>query len=675
MSLIDIKVNKNIENIIKTSLQQGIDISASEVLEELSALLLEVNITDKRFNLQDAIIRERSESSASKYNTAIDQIHADLEDAYDAILSIAETRSSNFERWKLRLIELSRKTKKLKASLNSLLLLKKDTAGYFDTVEDYLDDANTIDITNSSVGINLDNHTVALPISAISKQMINLNSLFAEDVSFNAITRKNLLNYSVMPGSSVLNAFKDATSTWQHRVFMGSYDEPVDVELKVKLSDEPVSINRIEFESHSSDTSSLISLKAQYSVDDYNWTDIQATNNPQTIVSTGFLDFQATDAKYIKFIMTKNGHDHEDESTYIYEFGAKNISFFTRSYSVSSGEFVTEELSVYDTNVEPPVKRNFNIMSCEVCEILPEGTSIEYLVSSDGMQTWSGITPLNRMSSPYPKVLKLGGSSEAESGTDIKLDLTTAYTYKGSHDRLLDYTVDTSVQETPYEYIKVWRDIGQSDDSVLTRGVVSGWQFDETHYTTHVNVDNDAGIYIELGDTVAELDGQRITGTTFVSGGAHKFKTHKSNWKMLSSTFDPATEADFRETDQLYPYNHKLIIEGFDYAGATSYSGDEVYTGVDLYASYIMKYVGPFDFNYNVLNDDYTRYSIIKDGDILRFFVKYNNNVSDFQDESFYITSRTITNNVDSIRLKAVLTTDNQDISPIFTGYRIKVGN
>ena len=675
MSLIDIKVNKNIETVIKTSLQQGIAISASEVLEELSSLLLEANITDKRLNLQDAIVAERSESSASKYNTAMDQMHADLEDAYDAILLIAETRSSNFERWKLKLIELSRKTKKLKASLNSLLLLKKDTAGYFDAIEDYLDDANTIDMANTTVGVNLDNHTVALPVSAISKQMINLNSLFDQDVSFNVITRENLLNYTVMPGSSVLNAFKDASSTWQHRVFMGSYDKPVDAELKVKLSDEPVSINRIEFESHSSDTSSLISLKAQYSVDDYNWTDIQAANNPQTVVSTGFLDFQAIDAKYVKFIMTKDAHDYEDESTYTYEFGAKNISFFTRSYSVSSGEFITEELSVYDNSVEPPVKRSINIMSCEVCEILPEGTLIEYLVSSDNMQTWSGITPINRMSSPYPKVLKLGGSSDVESGTGVKLDLTTDYTYKGGHDRLLDYTIDTSVQETPYEYIKVWRDIGQNDDSVLTREIVSGWQFDETNYTTYINIDNEAGIYLELGDTVAELDGQKITGVTFISSGAHKFKTHKSNWKILPSTFDPAIEDDFRETDSLYPYNHKLLIEGFDYAGATSYSGDEVYSGVDLYASYMMKYVDLFDFNYNVLSDDFTRYAIMKDGDILKFFVKYNNNVSDFQDESFYITSRTVTNSVDSIRFKAVLTTDNQDISPIFTGYRIKAGN
>jgi len=675
MSLIDIKVNKSLENIIKSRLQQGIDIGASEVLEELSALLKEVSVTDKNFELEHATVTERSESSAATYNTAIDQLHMDLEDAYDAILMIAETRATNFERWKLKLIDLSRKTQQLKASLNSLLLLKKDTAGYFDMIEDHLDDVNAIDVANSSVGINLDNHTASLPVDPISKQMINLNSLFAEDVVFNPITRENLLSYNIMPGSSVLNAFKDASNVWQHRVFMGTYDKHIDVELKVKLSDEPVSINRIEFVSHSSDISSTVDLKVQYSIDNYNWTDVGAINNPQSIVSTGFFDFMSIDVKYIKFIMTKDGHDYEDGAAYVYEFGAKNISFFERSYSNLSGELVTEELSVYDTSVSPTVKKSFNIMSCEVCEILPEGTSIEYLVSSDGMQTWSGIAPLNHIGSAYPKVLKLGGSSAVESETDVKLDLTTQYTYKNSSDRLLDYTIDVNVQESPYEYVTVWRDVGKNDDSILTRGVISGWQFDDTYYTTYINVDNEAGIYIELGDTVAELDAQRITGTVFVSGGAHKFKTHKSNWKILPSAFDPATEEDFIHTDTLYPYNHKMLIEGFDYAGATSYSGNEIYSGADLYASYIMKYSTLFDFNYNVLNDDYTRYSIIRDSNILKFFVKYDNNVSDFQDESFYITSRTISSSVDSIRLKAILKTEDQDMSPIFTGYRIKVGN
>ena len=178
----------------------------------------------------------------------------------------------------------------------------------------------------------------------------------------------------------------------------------------------------------------------------------------------------------------------------------------------------------------------------------------------------------------------------------------------------------------------------------------------------------------QVGDTQAEIDGEIATGTVFIGGGSHKFKTHKSNWKKLA-TFDPADEDDMRDNDSLYPYNHKLLIEGYDYAGATSYTGDEVYVGVDTYASYIMQYVSQFDFNYNVPDYDYSKYTIVRDGNTLSFIVKYNNNISDFGGEYFYITNKAVTNSVDEIVFKAKLTTENVDLSPIFTGYRIKVGN
>ena len=672
MSLTETKINKMLENIIKDNLQQGIAITASEVLQELSDLVEEVNITDKHFDLSAAKVTMREAASASKYNSAIDQIYRDLEDVYDTISSVSQKRAINFERWKMKLIETSRKVGALRSSLNGLLLLKKDTAGYFDMIEDYLEDLNKINMVDSTVSINVDNHTMTIPVDTKSQTLINLNNLFAEDVTFNVLTRQNLLSYNVVPGSSVLNAFKDKSNAWQHQVYMGSFSEPIDVELKVKLAEEPITINRIEFISHSSDVNSPISVQAQFSVDDYNWQDISFFNNPQVITATGFFDFESIDAKYVKFIITKDAHDDTDGSNYVYEFGAKNISFFSRSYSLLSGEFISTPLSVLEDDGE--TKKQFNVLSCEVCEILPEGTDIEYFISNDGATTWAGITPLNRVDAPYPKIFNVGGSTIGESGTDVKLDLITSYGYKNTNDRLLDYTIGTFTYEVPYEHIKVLRDVGQGDD-VLTRGVISGWQYDDPYYTTHVNIENTGGVYIELGDTQAEIDSQVVTGTVFIDGGQHKFKTHKSNWKKLSSDFDPADEDEFRAGDQLYPYNHKLIVEGVNYSGFTSYTGNEVYAGVDLYASYIMEFSPLFDFNYNVKSDDYARYSIASESNILSFLVKYDNNISDFGQESFYIINKNVVNSVDEVLFKAKLSTTNTDSSPIMTGYRIKIGN
>ena len=674
MSLIEVKVNKSIESIIKTNLQQGVAISASEVLDELHVLLQEVSLTDKNFSVDESILSRREVSSAEKYNNSIDNLHKDIEDVYDAVLLMASNRATNFERWKLRLVELHRRAETLKLSLNALLLLKKDTAGYFNTIEDYLYDINKIDTVNTTASIDTDGHVATIPMNMDTNIKLNLNNLLDRDVLFNVLTRPGLINYSVMPGLSVLNAFKEAPSIWQHRVFMGSYGSPVDAELKVKLTEDTVTINRIEFTSHSSDTNFNTIVQAQYSIDNYNWTDIPFKNNPQTIAIKGFFDFEAIDVRYIKFIMTKLAHDYSVDGKYIYEFGAKNVSFFKRGYEQQSCEIISTPLSVYHDQDDISTKMPFNSIACEVCEILPDNTDIEYFISKDNMQSWEGITPINRVHATHPKIVNVGSKKTVKSSKDVKLDLVTSYSYVTAANILLDHTLDASVKEIPYEHINVWRDIGRNDDTILTRDIVSGWRFDGTYYTTYIEIENAYGVYMNLGDTQAELDGEIATGTIFISGGSHKFKTHKSNWKQIDA-FDPADDDDMRDNDPLYPYNHKLLIEGYDYDAPTSYAGDEIYSGVDMYASYIMQYVSQFDFNYNVPDDDYSKYTVVKNGDTLSFIVKYNNNISDFGGEFFYITNNEITNNVDEIVFKAKLTTENVDLSPIFSGYRIKVGN
>lgn len=674
MSIIDAKVNRILETLVKSNLQNGNYITSSELSDQLSLLVSETSVEDKSFNAKDSIVSDKEVSSSLKYNNTMSLIFTDLDDIYNAILLSAEERALNFERWKLRLIELSRRTDMLKSSLNGLLLLKKDTAGYFDTIEEFFHDANNTDLIATTADINLDLHTVSVSVDESVSEKVNLNSLFDQNVKFNVITRTGLVNYGSLPGAKPINAFRDESKVWQHSVYMSGYSTPVDVELKIKLTDEDsINISRVEFIPHSSDNSSNMVVKALYSLDDYNWFDFSAVSNPQTIILSGLFEFEPVNVKYVKFIITKDSYDHKEGTKYVYEFGAKNISFYNRAYASSDSEFISENLFVLEDPIDPlSQKKKFNIISCEVCEMIPDGTDIEYFVSSDNMVTWKPITPINRAESQYPKVLVLGTEDDVKSQKNIKLDLSD-YTYKNASDRLLNYSINITASDVPYKYIKVWRDIGQKDDTILTNNTVTGWSFDGTSYSTYIEVENANGIYIELGDTYAEIDGSIATGTTFVSSGTHKFKTNKLNWAKLDQAANPLTEEEFRNEDKLYPYNHKLLVEGFNYD--VSFDGTQVYTGTDTYASQIMTYVSLFDFNNNVLNSDYSKFSIINDGSTIKILVKYNNNLSDFYNESFYITNRSIVKSVEDIRFRAKLTTSNSSISPVFTGYRIKIGN
>ena len=90
-----------------------------------------------------------------------------------------------------------------------------------------------------------------------------------------------------------------------------------------------------------------------------------------------------------------------------------------------------------------------------------------------------------------------------------------------------------------------------------------------------------------------------------------------------------------------------------------------------------MERVGLFDLEHNVAQDDYSKFAIIDDSttNTISFIVKYNNNISDFANENFYISNKTIDNIIDELLLKAIFSTQDKDVSPMLTGYRIKLGN
>ena len=675
MSLEEVRANKVLERIIRGYLERGEFITSSEIVEAYDLYVAEHPLDENNYDSSNFLLDYKEESSALKYNSSFKNIHEDLDDTYDTLKFLASQRSTNLERWKTELGKFSRKVEELKNSLESLLLLQRDTAGYFDLITDQFFNLDKIDLVETTANVDIDKNVVSITEDKNSSSKVNLNQIAEGDITFNVITKTGLLAYNQGPDSLLTNVLKDESKVWQHRVFMSTYSKPVDVELKIKIANDPIELNRIAIELHASNTSSNVELLVQTSIDDYNWSNVLYNNNPQVVSEKAYFDFATIEAKFVKIIMTKEGYDSIENSRYMYEFGAKNISFYTRSYSDVDSLFVSAPLYILEDPDDLLSKKEFNNISCEVCEILPDGTNIDYYISSDSGSTWLSITPSNRSDARYPKVVPVGTQSIDSSSQSIALDFVTSLAYKNESDRLLDYIIVKGLNEIPNHRIKVWRNIGRADDSILVRGTITGWQFDGNYYTTYVNIENANGVYMELGDSIAELDHSQVTGTVFMSSGEHKFKTHKSNWIKMPTAANPLDEDEFKNKDPLYPYNHKLLIEGFTYD--PSFDGDEIYIGVDLHAAYILQLVSAFDFDYNLPNDYYDKFKIWVDpasGDN-QLIVKYDENVSDFNEEYFYINSRLVSNNKDELLFKAEFTTEDIGVSPILTGYKIKLGN
>ena len=65
-----------------------------------------------------------------------------------------------------------------------------------------------------------------------------------------------------------------------------------------------------------------------------------------------------------------------------------------------------------------------------------------------------------------------------------------------------------------------------------------------------------------------------------------------------------------KAADPLYPYNHKLIIEGFAYD--TSFGGDRVYLGADIVAQFRSRRTSPFDLESNPKTEPLRWFAVVK---------------------------------------------------------------
>jgi hypothetical protein len=190
----------------------------------------------------------------------------------------------------------------------------------------------------------------------------------------------------------------------------------------------------------------------------------------------------------------------------------------------------------------------------------------------------------------------------------------------------------------------------------------------------------------------ALVDGAKTTGKITLSQGRHVIEVHKDNWKYV----DVSTVSNLdtlKSADDLYPYNHRYIVEGFDYPADYPSTEEKIYRGFDTVAEYLMKEVSVFDMNNNVKADDYGKFAVgldvedpsrTIDGSAATteeqapnkvFVLKVNENNTDFVNEQFVLRFKSANSLFKYLRLKAVLKTTNTAITPTLDSYRIKISS
>ena len=297
------------------------------------------------------------------------------------------------------------------------------------------------------------------------------------------------------------------------------------------------------------------------------------------------------------------------------------------------------------------------------------------------------------------------GVVESESRT---ADSTVRYTFVNSNERILNYQLledGTAGLEINRDSIVIFRNIGKrgftpGDTAAQVRGIQRGWKFINPYYSCVVEIENPEGLSIDVGEKTMIVDGVRRSGlidNTILTGksgergdpdyndGLHEIKVHKNNWIEVEALSISNDLTELKQKDPLYPFNHKLLIEGYEYPSSYPDTEEKVYTGVDLFAENVMKKVSIFDLTKNIKADNYRVFALDQDAPNSHvedpdndpttvIVIKVNEENPDFKNERFVLRFTQINQLRKYLRLKAVLQTEDETVSPTLHSYKIKLG-
>lgn len=287
--------------------------------------------------------------------------------------------------------------------------------------------------------------------------------------------------------------------------------------------------------------------------------------------------------------------------------------------------------------------------------------------------------------------------------------ISPRYRFVNSNDRILNYQIKDADFSgsgsnkilTDENTFVVFRNVGTigsipGDVSTQVRSIQRGWKFKDPYYSTVVEILNPLGLKINVGDQPIIIDDNlpitnivTIPGKTTTSDGVHLIQVHKDNWREVLPSASSLTE--LKRLDPLYTdqgaYNHKLLIEGYEYNTSWPTTETKPYIGVDLFASEKMKQVSVFDLNNNIAIDKYDIYALDRDASNTHtvsgigensptrvFVVKVNESNPDFQNEKFMIRFKLLNELRKYLRIRADLLTTNGKITPSLDSYKVKLG-
>ena len=429
MSLGKRQVDKLVEQLSLIDLQEGRAINLNRIESLLDEVIKDVGVPTLKYKPQ----KRKRVFDVDHYNDFFNKFQFDIEVAYEEISEIVYDSLLKLNTFELSYRSQSQQLNEIIEELNNLLFTIDNANGNFYGVFDGFTSVSKTNLSASTPKIvDVQEECLSLPFNNATGKKINMNHLY-EKFSWPIIISRDVISSENNSSAGFGNAFSDIHSPWRNQI-IASTPGPITIQFDVPLSaiaDTIYALTRVQLIPHSSKE---MSVDIQYTVDDINYIIFPGSNSDVILdqeSKTYNFDFVSTQVEKVRFVVTKNDYDEEDQNgNFIYYFGFKHIGFYTLGTAYEA-QYVSKSLK------PTGITKSIDSVSLSVSEEVPQETDIEYFVSladSSGnmIGDWELINPINRpVNTPGKRVIEFRSTALKTKEIHAPASLSKFETHRG----------------------------------------------------------------------------------------------------------------------------------------------------------------------------------------------------------------------------------------------------
>lgn len=579
-----------------------------------------------------------------------DNLYQLLEDSFRGFQATAQRTKRSFNQ--------------LEARLDNLLLLNQKSDQFIYGIEETFDTQEFIDFTRTAASVEAGYVTLGRG---------NITPLNVDNFKFSASALSDK-GFIAAQGSSDTSSLKEDDGIfWEYFVYTKYRQGRVSMVFDIEL-DSAAYVGEVKFTGSFAGVNHRTTLTVFYSLDGQTYTETPLVEQP-LLKTEMSIPLGVDNVKKVRLVFSKRVADRVTTShnQYVWVFGLDSIKIYTDLFSNANvSELFAGPYPVVNEEGDPV---NFSKATLTACVGSGDDTSVNFYLSKDN-STWHSVNY-------HGDSLSVVSFEDASVGSSIdyidsnlaagKLIDTLASSYElnfGTDGIINAFIKEAFADKVPLDGMLLKRNLPDSTLPEIYKAP-AGWYYNEItdEYSCTIYIGLAEGRTIDFGPYGIYVNDSLVKGKVHFQQGYSVIRTNSSNWREVVPGLTKI--AELKAADPLYPYNHKLLIEGYSYVA--NFSNERVYSGVEEYFGWLLRYVAPEQFNSSRYSNDYTVYTVEAIAGNLHFKVKVDKKNAFWTQELYdseWLVQRATDNN---IYVKALLTSGKSNQTPMIEHFKVRV--